>query len=152
MKATLLIVVGAASIAIAVGTLLLFTSAFFDHSDPQGESNYFCDKKAFSPVHNGSDMVTSYHVTSCDCFGGDVVTYIYLHSKNQPDRPANLILRYVGELPEISWSGDRNLEISASNVQDVSKEVVQLMDVRVHYVLSSARGRGANINKDRHGH
>ena len=109
--------------------------AFHDHWDPQGDANFWCIKTELPSVSNEKGWVVTAHWTDCDTLAKDSVIYVYLRRTGQPDKSYNLIFRYDGNNPEVRWTDESHVHITAQHVSDVSKQVTRLWNFDITYDL-----------------
>ena len=104
--------------------------------DPQGGSSFFCEDTELSSADNHENLMMTARRTNCDIIGNSSFTYVYLYHKNTKYSRVNLVLRYDGGEPSLSWTDPKRAVITASYISQVDKEVTRLFGVSISYNLS----------------
>lgn len=140
---------------LAVALFLLVCSDYYQslfNDDPQGGRNFFCDQEDLPPVIGPTGYVVTGHRTDCDVIAKDSMTYVYLHPQSEPDRPWNQVLRYDGDLPEVSWINSTHVALSTGKISDIGKLVAYLDGIHImtkyievsHFLIHANRERLAS--------
>ena len=107
--------------------------------DPQGGDSFFCEDTELSSVDNRESLVMTARRTNCDIIGNSSFTYVYLYPKNTKYSRVNLVLRYDGGEPSLSWTDPKSAVIAASYISEVDKEVTRLFGVSISYDLAEVK-------------
>ncbi|MFZ6656233.1 hypothetical protein [Undibacterium sp. TJN19] len=105
--------------------------------DPQGKSSSSCMHDKLPQVANGSGLIASAHYTVCDTSSSDSAVYVYVHKSTEPESKEFLVFRYFDKSsaapPEINWLNKSILQISVAEVDQVTKMLNNLEDVKIVY-------------------
>ncbi len=75
------------------------------------------------------------HRTDCDIIGSSSITYVFLYPRNTKYSRVNLILRYDGEEPKLSWISSKEAVVTVPRVYFLDKEVTRLFGASISYNL-----------------
>jgi hypothetical protein len=109
--------------------------------DALGEASGNCVREDFSPLPNGSRLVATANLTSCDFFiiHGDQTTYIYVNKEGTKENGKSLVFRFNNfdhlDRPEIIWSDKSTLHIAVPAVGEVTKQVAAIDGVKILYLI-----------------
>ena len=101
--------------------------------DPQGGASLFCDVREIANVESSMGMVLTANNTTCTVFGTSSITYVYLTPKGRTPSRVNLVMRYDGEDPDLSWIGSQQALVRIRSASDIDKQVVKLLGVTIVY-------------------
>jgi hypothetical protein len=152
-SAALYLLLSLSIFCIAVVLFLLIRQASLDQL---GEADENCVYHDLGSVPNGAGLVATAHETACTygiAHGGETA-YVYVHKTGEPDRGKSLVFMFdeaqSGETPQLVWTNNLTLHVSASRVGEVQKALSSIGAVKISYSIGAEdtpRGESAKLRR-----
>ncbi len=118
------------------------------YRDLQGNESLDCVSSELTPIASGMGMVVTGHDASCDPFGGNWATYIYVHKVDEAESRQSLVFRFddvsydytkkndfKNNKPKFEWIDPHHVRIGIAALSRITKQVDYMDGVNISYVV-----------------